>query len=325
MKVLLTGASGRIGAKLIESLQAAGHFVRGFDIIEPRPGQQPDEYIRGSLLDSEACEQALDGMEAVLHLAAFMSWNPAHNRQLFDINVQGTYTLLQACAGRPLQRFVFASSGEVYPELSPVYLPIDEAHPTQPTSPYGLSKLLGEEMVRQQGRAGGLPFCILRFSHTQSADELLDPASFFSGPRFYVNAKISQLRALPASEAVIRTLATLEAVAGPTEQHYIGCDLQGQPYRMGLCDVGDMAQGIGLALVHREAVGESFNIGAAESFNFDEAVPWLARKTGLNVLTLRLHTTPYRYDTSIAKAQRMLGYAPQHSIFSMIDSQPEWA
>src|SRR5690606_28085435 len=115
------------------------------------------------------------------------------------VNVRGTFNLLRAASKAGVGRFVFASSGEVYPELNSVYLPIDEAHPTHPTSMYGLSKLLGEEMVQNFARRTGLPYAILRFSHTQSAEELFDPNSFFSGPRFYVNAKLRQLRRLPAS------------------------------------------------------------------------------------------------------------------------------
>ncbi len=315
MHVLLTGSSGRIGRQLVQALQKNGHIVRGFDLSEPRQ-HAPDEMVVGSLLDADKVQQAAAGVDAVIHLAALMSWNPKDEVALFDANVQGTFHLLRASAA--VKRFVLASSGEVYPELAPLYQPLDENHPTHPTSAYGMSKLLAEDMVQHFGRRG-MPFCILRFSHTQSADELFDAHSFFSGPRFYVNAKIRQLSALPPAPAVEKSLQTLKAVATPEEQHYIGCNLDGVPYRMGMCDVRDMLKGILLGLEHPAAAGENFNIGPVSSFNFDEAVTHLASFTGLNVLRLSLATTPYRYDTSIGKAQRVLGYAPNYDIFRMID------
>ena len=319
MKVLLTGVSGRIGAHVLAALQSAGHSVRGFDLVEPRRYPRPDEMVVGSLLDNDAAAHAVEGVDAVLHLAALMSWHPDDEEKLFDVNVHGTYNLLRATAKAGVGRFVFASSGEVYPELNPAYLPIDEAHPTRPTSVYGLTKLLGEEMVQHFSRRTRLPYCILRFSHTQSAEELFDQTSFFSGSRFYVNAKLRQLRKLPSSSAVEQSIAALETVATAEEQHYIGCSPEGVPYRMGMCDVRDMASGVLLGLIHPAAQNEIFNIGPAESFNFDEAVLYLAQFTGLNVVRINLHTAAYRYDTSTQKAQTQLGYQPKYSIKDMIE------
>lgn len=318
-RILLTGSSGRIGSLLVQGLQKAGYRVRGLDLLPPRPDSSPDEHVTGSLTDEEAVNVACTGVDVVVHLAALMSWHPRDDDRLFEANVRGTFNLLLAAQKANVKRFIFASSGEVYPELKPVYQPLDEDHPTQPLSTYGLTKLLGEEMVRRFGRAG-LPFCILRFSHTQIASELLDPNSFFSGPRFYVNAKLRQLRNLPSSPAVAQSIAALEAVATDDEQHYIGCAPDGTPYRMGMCDARDMGQGIVLAVKGEAALGETFNIGPAASFNFDEAVPYLAKRTGLPVTRVCLHTTPYRYDTSVEKARRILGYAPRYDIYSMIDS-----
>lgn len=317
MKILVTGASGRIGSGLAAALRAQGHWVRGFDLNTPPVAL--DDSVTGSLLDLDALARAVDGIDAVAHLAALMTWHPKDNAKLFEVNVTGTYQLLQAAKNAGVQRFVFASSGEVYPELSPRSLPITETHPTLPNSPYGMTKLLGEQMVKTVGEQAGMPYVIVRFSHTQAADELFDPNSFFSGPRFYVNAKIRQLKSLPSSPAVAQTIAALEAVATPEEQHYISLGQDGLPFQMGMCDVRDMAQGLGLALTHPAAVGETFNIGARTAFKFDEAVRHLAEHTSLPVHEIRLHTVAYRYETSVEKAIALLGYAPQFDIFGMID------
>jgi UDP-glucose 4-epimerase len=174
-------------------------------------------------------------------------------------------------------------------------------------------------MVRTAGEQSGMPYVILRFSHTQAADELFDPDSFFSGPRFYVNAKIRQLRGLPSSPAVERTITALQSVATEGEQHYISLGQDGRPFQMGMCDVRDMLHGVTLALTHPAAAGETFNIGARTPFEFDTAVRYLAAHTGLPVHEVTMSTTSYRYETSVSKAIDVLGYAPQFDIFRMID------
>lgn len=322
MKILVTGTSGRIGGALAAHLKARGHTVRGLDVVAPPEGSPLDEAVVGSLLDLDALDAALDGVDAVAHLAALMTWHPKDNPRLFETNVTGTFQLLQKAKALPLERFVFASSGEVYPELNPRARPITEAHPTLPNSPYGMTKMLGEEMLRNLAQQTGLPYTILRFSHTQSADELLDPNSFFSGPRFYVNAKIHQLQNLPQSPAVEKTIESLQEAARANdgaEQHYISLDTDGRVFRMGMCDVRDMCQGIELALTQDAARNETFNIGARQSFNFDDAVTHLARVTGLPVVPVHLSTTRYDYDTSVEKAISTLGYNPQWDIHKMID------
>ena len=317
--MLVTGSSGRVGRQLVGKLRGRGHQVRGLDRVPAEPSHAPDHFTRGDLSDTGAVAEALDGADAVIHLAALMSWQPRDAEAVFAANVTGTFNLLTQARERPLRRFVFASSGEVYPELDPTYLPVDESHPTRPRSVYGLSKLLGEELVHHYGRASGRPYSIVRFAHTQTPDELLDPTSFFSGPRFYVNAKLRQLRALPPDEAITAAIQVLEAVAGTAEKHYVGCGPDGTPYKMGICDVRDLVQGMLLALEHPAAVGETFNLGPARAVDFGEFVPHLARATGLEVVSVRLPTTPYRYETSVAKVGRMLGYQPRHDAFSMVN------
>lgn len=319
MKILITGSSGRIGSTLADYLKSQGHWVRGLDVSLAPSNSPIDETVVSSLLDLDALNQALDGIDAVAHLAALMTWHPKDNPRLFEVNVTGTFQLLQAAKNRGLQRFVFASSGEVYPELNPKHLPITEEHPTLPNSPYGMTKLLGEQMVKTVAAQSDLPYTILRFSHTQVASELLDANSFFSGPRFYLNAKIRQLQNLPQAPTITQTIASLQALATDEEQHYISYDLDGKVFRMGMCDARDMCRGIELALTHDNAVNETFNIGAKNSFNFDDAVNTLAKHTGLPVVDARLATTRYDYETSVEKAMRLLDYTPQYDIFKMID------
>ena len=136
----------------------------------------------GAFDDRAAAEQTVTDTEAVLHLGAFMSWLPADIDQLHRANVEGTRVVLEAAARSGVGRFVFASSGEVYPENVPDYLPVDEAHPLKPRSPLWPHETLGRGVGPVLRPTAGFETVILRFSHTQDATELLDPQSYFSGP-----------------------------------------------------------------------------------------------------------------------------------------------
>ena len=122
--------------------------------------------ITANFSDTAALSHACDGVDAILHLGAFMSWKRENQQKIFDANVSGTLNVLSVAVASGTKKLVFASSGEVYPDRNPQYLPIDEKHPKDPTSPYGLSKLMAEEVVRFYERVHHLPSVILRFSHT---------------------------------------------------------------------------------------------------------------------------------------------------------------
>ena len=161
-----------------------GYEIIGLDIADP-PKDRSFQYFRGSLEDEETVKQAVDGVEGIIHLGAWMTWIEADAPRIFSTNVAGTFHLLHAAASQNIQRLIFASTGNVYPEAAPVYLPIDEKHPKNPTSHYGISKLLGEELVWFYARKYNIPSVVLRFAYTLDAAELLNPNSPLAGPRFF--------------------------------------------------------------------------------------------------------------------------------------------
>jgi UDP-glucose 4-epimerase len=315
MNVVVTGSAGRVGSKVVARLLAQGHQVTGFDL---RPlGLAQDSYreVVGTFDDAAAATQALDGAQVLIHLGAFMSWLPADAERLFCANVEGTRVLLAAAAAGGVKRLVFASSGEVYPEGAPKHSPIDETHPLEPRSPYGLTKLLGEELVRFYGRTASMAFTILRFSHTQDAAELLDPDSFFSGPRFFVEPKIRQQQGFGNQAAV----AALQKVADGGEALFIACSESGRPYRMHITDTRDMVDGVLLAFEKDAAIGETFNLGATLPVDFDVAVGSMARATGLPLHCVNLPGAGIYYETSNARIRERLDYAPQWTMARMIE------
>ncbi|MGL4241696.1 MAG: NAD-dependent epimerase/dehydratase family protein, partial [Beijerinckiaceae bacterium] len=265
--------------------------------------------------DAAAMRAALAGARAVLHLGAFMSWRPTDDAQLFASNVEGTRAIVEAALACGAKRFIFASSGEVYPENMPAYLPIDEDHPLTPRSAYGLTKLIGEEIVRWAGRSAGLQTTILRFSHTQDANELLDPDSFFSGPRFFLGSRIRQQEAF-GNRAVVDAL---RAVDDGKPALVLARNENGRPYRMHITDARDMVAGLLLALDQPQTIGEVFNLGATEPVDFAATLPRMAEITGLPLRVVDLPGQGVFYETSNARFRTRTGFQPAYPFERMLE------
>ena len=313
--ILVTGSSGRVGRKVVAALLDQGRAVRGFDLIHSGRDDAQFTEVVGSLDDPAAVALATEGLNYVLHLGAFMSWAQEDRGAMFRSNVEGTRLLLDASASAGVRRFVFASSGEVYPESAPERLPLTEDHPLQPNSSYGLTKLLGEELVRFHMRQGRMETVILRFSHTQDAAELLDEDSFFSGPRFFLLPRIRQ-----QERAGNTAIAELLRAADPGHPaHILARNATGRPFRMHITDTRDMVQGILLALDHPAASGGTFNLGATEPVDFADLLPRMAAITGLPLVTLDLPGLGVYYHTSNRLIRDRLGYETEWTIDRMLD------
>jgi len=314
MRVLVTGSNGRVGKLLTEQLAKLGYEVIGFDVAEKSLSDDCAGYYSGHLEDKEAVERAACGVESVIHLGAFMSWNNADSTRIFDANVLGTFHLLEAVAANSLSRFILASSGEVYPENGATDLPIDEHHPTRPTTYYGMSKLLCEQMVWFFARKHSLPCVVLRFEHTQDAKELLAPDSFFSGARFFLNSKIDRLRELGSAEQ----LAVLEALYDGSEKLLISMSEDGTPHRMPILDTRDLVAGIISAMTAEGAVGRTIGLGPDEATSFDRAIQLIQDVTGIPSVEARLPGVAVNYSTSNALAREVLGFRPTHDFATMV-------
>ena len=189
MNVLVTGGSGNVGTAVVDHLQGAGHEVRVFDLKPPRADAVA--YVKGSVTAPAEVEEAVEGMDAVVHLAAIPAWRPEIPAVDFmHVNVTGTFNMLEAAGKHGVGKFVLASSdsalGFVFGtnRFVPDCFPIDENHPLRPQDPYGLSKLLGEELCRAATRKYGVQTICLRFcwvwfedTHAHRADILKGDAS----------------------------------------------------------------------------------------------------------------------------------------------------
>jgi UDP-glucose 4-epimerase len=321
--VLVTGATGRIGRNLAAALIERGHAVRGV-VLPDDPGLARAraagiDCLVGNLRDPVLCAAAVDGVDTVVHLGAMLLFGKdEYNEPLFEDNLRATFNLLQATIPRKgaITRFVFASSDEVYPSLHAKYTPIDEAHPTEPYSFYGVTKLSGEHLVRFFGRAHALPIAIARFALTIEPWEVLDPTRPL-GNFLHARSMLGVVRARAGEEAAAAIAARIPAGAEPL---LLARDGGGTPYLFHYCDVRDLVQGLLLLLEKSAAVGETFNLSGPAPFSYEQAVPFLAERTGKPVIDACIPGPPIRIHHAVAKARGLLGYDPVHDIFDTIDT-----
>ncbi|WP_330233089.1 NAD-dependent epimerase/dehydratase family protein [Nocardia sp. NBC_00508] len=160
MRVLVTGANGYLGRPVIDALEAAGHdpiaMVRTATSSIHAPTRVAD------LLDEVKLREALDGVEAVCHLAGLTRARESTVDPLryFRANTAGTIALLDAMAATGVPRIVFASTGSIYG--SPERQPMTEDMPDAPPHPYAASKLAAEFAIHAQAQAGNLSAVVLR-------------------------------------------------------------------------------------------------------------------------------------------------------------------
>jgi UDP-glucose 4-epimerase len=164
MRVLVTGGAGFIGSHVVDKLQAGGHQPRIFDLVAS-PHHGDVDTVLGDLCDPEAVARALEGCDAVLHLAAVADVDHVakHPGQADRVNVRGTQTLLDAARAATLSRFVYASTIWVYGDAAGPEAVDEDAPLGLPKHVYTATKIAGEMYTTSYGELYGLEWTILRF------------------------------------------------------------------------------------------------------------------------------------------------------------------
>ncbi|MCX6567931.1 MAG: UDP-glucose 4-epimerase GalE [Candidatus Aminicenantes bacterium] len=174
MTILVAGGAGYIGSHTVKELRREGFDVLVFDNFSSGKleliGDTPR--VRGDLLDREALRQVFKArkIEAVLHFASLIQVGESYAdpRKYYAHNLTTSLNLLDAMLEAGVKTLIFSSTAAVYGE--PLETPIPETHPTNPANPYGRTKFMVEEILRDYDRAYGLRSISLRYFNAAGAD-----------------------------------------------------------------------------------------------------------------------------------------------------------
>lgn len=160
-KILVTGASGCIGGYVVTELINRGHRVRGFDIRPPRQTMPGLEVQVGDLADRDAVDQAVNGMDTVVHLAAFPV-EADFMTVLLSANVIGTYNVLESARQHGVQRVIVTSSGQVIQGHDWRTRTIGTFEPPSPLTHYAVTKVMAEAWARHYADQHGMSMIVVR-------------------------------------------------------------------------------------------------------------------------------------------------------------------
>ena len=281
MKVLVTGSSGQLGSYVCERLRGT-HEVVGLDVRET--AIDGVRTLHGDIRRAGDVRNAVSAVEAVVHCAAQVSVEQSHIDPIGDAetNVLGTINVLHESASAGVSRFVYVSSAAVLG--NPKYVPLDESHPTEPTSNYGASKLAGERFALAYGHSHGIGVVAVRPFNFYSPRA--DPSSPYSGVITRFVGRVREGKA-PVIEG-----------DGDQTRDFI--------------HAGDVAEFIHVVMEKDGISGEVFNCGTGDSTSILALANLVMELKGLELEPV--HVEPRKGDirhslADMKKSERVLGFS----------------
>jgi len=160
--VLVTGSSGKIGSAVCKELISRGHRVRGFDLARPKkPIDGIGELQIGNLADAEAVNRAVEGVDALIHLAAIPE-EADFLTELLEPNVIGVYHILEAARRHRIERIVITSSCQVVQAHNWRQRTVMLDEPFNPISHYGVTKAMAEAWSRYYAEQHKMSVIVVR-------------------------------------------------------------------------------------------------------------------------------------------------------------------
>lgn len=296
MKILVTGADGFIGSHVVETLVKSGHDVRAFVLYNSFNSwgwlDESDKAIRdsidifaGDIRDPHGVDKAVENQEVILNLAALIAIPYSYHSPdtYIDTNIKGTLNILQAARRHGVKRVVQTSTSEVYGTAQ--YIPIDEAHPLHPQSPYAATKVGADQLALSFHSSFDVPVGILRPFNTY-------------GPRQSARAVIPTIISQLANKSKVK-LGSLS----PTRDFSF---------------VQDTANGFLAAAQSDAIVGQTINLGSGFEISIKETAETIAKlmNTKLELVDDEQRVRPEnseveRLHASIEKAKTLLGWQPE--------------
>jgi UDP-glucose 4-epimerase len=164
MRILITGGSGFIGSHVVDKLLAKGHEVKIFDIVQPKHDIGKAQHCYGSLLELDDIVRALEGIDAIYHLAAIADVKNVFEEPHYSerVNVGGTMNILEAARKTGVKRIIYGGTDWVYSNTDDIK--VDENTLLRPpTHLYTTTKLVSEFYCRNYSDLYGIDYTILRY------------------------------------------------------------------------------------------------------------------------------------------------------------------
>lgn len=296
MKVLVTGADGFIGSHLTETLVRRGYDVRAFvlynsfntwgwlDVCAADVAGK-FEVFSGDVRDPHGVKKAMEGCDAVLHLAALIGIPYSYHSPdtYVDTNVKGTLNILQAARELNVQKVVHTSTSEVYGTA--IFVPITEDHPLQGQSPYSASKIGADQMAFSFYSSFETPVAIIRPFNTY-------------GPR-------------QSTRAVIPTIIT--QIAAGKKQIQLGATTPTRDFTF----VEDTVEGFIKALHSEDVIGKVTNLGSGFEISIGKTASTIASLMGATIefTTDSQRIRPEKSEVerlfaSYTRAEKRMGWSP---------------
>jgi UDP-arabinose 4-epimerase len=309
--ILVTGGAGFVGSHACKALARSGYLPVTLDNLERGHewAVKWGPFERGDIRDEQDLKRVFNTWrpDAVVHFAAYayVGESNAEPLKYYATNVGGTASLLKACVTFGCKNLVFSSSCATYG--IPARLPLSETDPQRPINPYGYTKLVVEQMLRDTEAAHGIRHVALRYFNAAGADP---------------SGEIGELH---EPETHLIPLILLTAKGRESSVKIFGNDY---PTADGTC-IRDYVHVTDLADAHVAAVrwlaagnsSDAFNLGNGNGFSVAEVIRAAERITGKAIRTdicaRRLGDPPILISES-TKAARMLGWKPQ---FPDVDHQ----
>lgn len=299
MKILVTGADGFIGSHLTEMLVRKGYDVRAFvyynsftswgwldECSEDVKGKF--EVFAGDIRDPYGVKKAMQGCEAVLHLAALIGIPYSYHSPdtYVDTNIKGTLNIVQAARELNLSKVVHTSTSEVYGTAQ--FVPITEEHPLQGQSPYSASKIGADQIALSFYTSFETPVAVIRPFNTY-------------GPR-------------QSARAVIPTL--ISQIAAGKKEIQLGATSPTRDFSF----VEDTAAGFIKALESKEVIGTVTNLGSGFEISIGATAALIASLMGATVTfttdTNRIRPAKSEVErlfASYEKAKQRMGWEPAYA------------
>lgn len=312
-KILVTGGAGYIGSHTVRQLGEAGYNVVVYDNLSTGSAAALlcGELVVGDLDDAERLYQtfAQHKFDAVLHFAAHISVpeSIANPLEYYANNTRNTLNLLRCCQAFGVNKFVFSSTAAVYGE--PQENPVRESTPTAPINPYGRSKLMSEQMIRDYGQTSAFKYAILRYFNVAGAD--------LDGRIGQSSRKAEHLIKVACDAALGRRFAV----------SIFGTDFP-TPDGTGIRDfihVEDLAAAHIDALHYLAADGESqiLNCGYGQGYSVQQVLEKMRKISGVDfpvIATARREGDPACVIACADRIREILGWQPKYNNLDVIVS-----